>query len=202
MLLSLDSMKINYSEMNTITLVKDIILIISSATTIILAFVGLNRWKKELSGRTKHDFYRDLLSRMYQYKNGLKLLRSPLFLATEMVGVEKEMLDSEWNVLENRLKDFYPIHNKLVDLRAEFEIEFQDNDKLMMLFSGIMNTTHTYNLTINEYFQIKNRTNNGKRLLELRAILYDTSKENEFREKFNEAFNKLDEEIKKRLKKY
>lgn len=66
-----------------VTTVKDVLLGAAAATTAIVAIIGLDKWRKELEGKTGFEAARGLIKATYKLRNQLQICRSPLYSALE-----------------------------------------------------------------------------------------------------------------------
>lgn len=79
---------VNYSgnSMNALeffSLAKDIALAVAACTTAFVAYTGLGKWQKELSGKANFDVARDLAKSVYALRDEISYCRSPFISAYE-----------------------------------------------------------------------------------------------------------------------
>jgi len=194
----------NHCHFIDVPAIKDLLLIISSLSTILFAFLGYNKWKKELKGRTKYELARTSLKTVYSFRYAFKALRSPLTLVHEMPPGfnprNQKPKEDEHYVISSRLKIFNEDYNNLISLLPEIELEF--DKELLDLFYELCRHITNYNLSLNEYFQLYSVTNNEERFNDLRAIVRDIGKENKTSKEFDHTVEKLENQLRSILKKY
>jgi hypothetical protein len=67
-----------------ITLIKDIITIISTIVIGAVAIMGLRAWRIQLRGKTEYELARRLLRSVYKVRDAIKLVRNPFASAGEI----------------------------------------------------------------------------------------------------------------------
>ena len=67
-----------------ITLIKDIITIISTIVIGVVAIIGLRAWRIQLRGKTEYELARRLLRSVYKVRDAIKLVRNPFASAGEI----------------------------------------------------------------------------------------------------------------------
>lgn len=187
-----------------IGIVKDILLIIGSITSIMFAFLGYNKWKKELKGRVKFELTRTVLKELYLFRDSFKYLRSPLTSAHEFPPNHDPLNynESETNhyVFTNRFKDFGHSYNSIYSILPEIELEFEP--ELFELIRELLNQVVQYKIRLNEFIQLSGKTNNDEYLQELRKIVYDIGEDNPTTKKFMNAVDKIESKLKNKRRKY
>jgi len=71
-------------NMEWLTIIKDISLIIVACIGSIVAIIGLNTWKAEQRGRVAFELARNLLANTYRLRDQVSNLRAPFMSAAEM----------------------------------------------------------------------------------------------------------------------
>ena len=108
-----------------ITAVKDVLLGGAAVTTAIVAVVGLNKWRKELEGKTGFDAARGLIKATYRLRDQLQICRSPFYSAHEFPedykgaagGHSKEEETRAWvHIFKNR---WDPVWNAIQEFDAQ-----------------------------------------------------------------------------------
>lgn len=187
-----------------IGIVKDILLIIGSITSIMFAFLGYNKWKKELKGRVKFELTRTVLKELYSFRDSFKYLRSPLMLAHEFPPNHdpRNHNESETNhyVFTNRFKDFGHSYNAISSILPEIELEFEP--ELFELIRELLFQVVQYKIRLDEFIQLSGKTNNDEYLQELRRVVYDIGDDNPTTKKFMNAINKIENKLKDKKRKY
>lgn len=108
-----------------ITAVKDVLLGAAAVTTAIVAIIGLDKWRKELEGKTGFDAARGLIKATYTLRDQLQICRSPFYSATEFPadykggfgGQSKEEETKAWvHIYKNR---WDPVWNAIQEYDAQ-----------------------------------------------------------------------------------
>lgn len=192
------------SDFMNLQTIKDILLILGSTTTIIFAFVGFNKWKRELKGRTKYESSRKLLKALYSFRDAFKSLRSVLILASELPeNYDRRKTDEAkemQHVFTNRLKYFNEPYNSLRSLLPEVEIEYEA--KLLDLFYDLFYQITLYHMKMNEYFQLIGNTNKDAHFQEVRKVILAIGEDNPTTKKFTSIVEQIESELKNEMKKY
>ncbi|MBM3358681.1 MAG: hypothetical protein FJY54_13270 [Betaproteobacteria bacterium] len=68
---------------DTISVAKDIIVSVAAIVTASVAAYGINKWRRELSGKAHYDAAHGLLKATYKLRDAIAGARSPLILAGE-----------------------------------------------------------------------------------------------------------------------
>ena len=69
--------------MEIFSIIKDIVISIAAATTAFVAYKGLEKWQKELSGKANFDTARSLIRATYKLRDEIEYARSPFIPAGE-----------------------------------------------------------------------------------------------------------------------
>ena len=194
----------NYCELFILQIVKDILLIVGAATTILFAFLGYGKWKKELKGKAKYELARSSLKALYSFRDGFKGLRNPFTFSGELPPNYKPLNpneeEEEQYVITNRLKNFNNDYNSLKSLLPEMELEY--DQELFDLFHQLFGHVIDYQVKLNEYFLLLGRTNNQEHFKELIVIIKDTGNPNKLTDEFNLTVSMIEEKLKAIIKKY
>ena len=67
-----------------IGMIKDIVVAISAVGTFVIAFVGLNIWKRQLTAKTKYKIARKFLESIYRVRDALQDFRHPFMEGHEI----------------------------------------------------------------------------------------------------------------------
>ena len=85
-----------------ISAIKDLLLGGAAVSTAIVAVVGLNKWRKELEGKTDFDAARGLIKATYRLRDQLRICRSPFYSAHEFPADYKGGFGTRTNEEETR----------------------------------------------------------------------------------------------------
>jgi hypothetical protein len=184
--------------------IKDILLIIGSSTTILFAFLGYNKWKKELKGRVKFELTRTLLKEIYSFRDAFKSLRSTFIFASEFPNGHDpsnyNKQETNRHIFSNRLKYFNESYNSILSLLPEVELEFEKD--LFDLVRDLLNQIMQYHMKLNEFIQLTDHGGNDDYYQELRKVIYDIGENNPTTIKFMSTIDKIETKLKKEKKKY
>lgn len=111
------------------SLIRDAIVAISAAIVAILAFWGLNRWRKELAGRAKFELVRNIMLINNKFVNSFISARNIFTYSGESAGRERKEGESlqetetlnEWYARANRIRPMAENLEKLQELGWEAE---------------------------------------------------------------------------------
>ena len=73
-----------------VTLLKDIVGIVSSMLLGIIAIIGLTTWKKQIKGKTEYELARRLLRAVYKTRDAIQYVRNPYASSSENFVAMKE----------------------------------------------------------------------------------------------------------------
>lgn len=73
-----------------LTGLKEIVVTAAAATGAIVAWIGLNAWKRQLSGKTEYDVALRFLRAVYRLRDSIALVRSPFMGVGEMAHALRE----------------------------------------------------------------------------------------------------------------
>src|SRR5258706_15365169 len=69
---------------------KEVVVTAAAVTGAIVALLGLNAWRRQLSGKTEYDVALRFLRAVYKLRDAVGLVRSPFMSAGEMAHAVKE----------------------------------------------------------------------------------------------------------------
>jgi len=75
-----------------VTLIKDIVIILSTAIAAVIAILGLQTWKKQLKGKTEYELAQKILRTTYQFREALAWVRYPIVFENEELGAAEEVI--------------------------------------------------------------------------------------------------------------
>ncbi|ADG92762.1 conserved hypothetical protein [Arcobacter nitrofigilis DSM 7299] len=139
-----------------ISMTKDIIVALAAVSTVIIAYMGLNKWKAELKGKVYFDTARNLIKVVYKVRDQIRLVRSSFMLDYEFPS-DYNPLDKNAEkkanayvyLYQNRMK---PLRDSLQELDV-YVLEYEalwDNDikekakKLSNLFFQLESSIKMY----------------------------------------------------------
>lgn len=189
--------------MEFLTTLKDIILITGSLTTIVLAFYGLNKWKKEYKGKVKYVLAQKTLKIIYTLRDRFKGVRSNFIFAHEFPKGydprDDDPIEGEKYVFENRLNPLNETYNELLSLLPEIEVEF--GKKVRDKCGDILNKVAMYKMRLDDYFLLKDTgQDSSNHFNESRKVVYSTVKEDKISMEFEAVVTTAELAINKNVK--
>jgi hypothetical protein len=98
-----------------ITIISEIIVGISAIGVAVFAFIGLQQWKIQLTGRTKFEVARKMAVLAFEFRDEYKRARSPMTLSGE--SSERQVAESETLEETNLLNEYFAHRNRLRPLQ-------------------------------------------------------------------------------------
>jgi len=155
--------------METVSIIKDLILSIAAIVTIFVALYGLNAWRKELKGKTEYEIARRILRSIYKVRVAIDLVRRPFVSAGEMATALKEQGKDPKDALETigtegataaayerRWKE---VSNAVAELHADFfEGQVLWGDKTLDAIKPFLKCVNSLGTYLEIYFTRKRQT--------------------------------------------
>jgi hypothetical protein len=194
---------------STVATVKDAIAALAAAAAIVVAFMGLNTWKRQLHGNTKYDLARRLLRATYRLREAIRYVRTPMISVGEIAAARKATgLPDEPEPGEETGKNdevtYQARWQKIYDARVEFDAEMLEAE---VLLSPIIKTkADALRMCVGELHGNLYRWLGKHELLEgdfkkVRGIVYDLADyDSEFSDKVNAAISAIEIVVKPHLK--
>ncbi len=191
-----------------VSIASDIAVGVAALIVAGVAFFGVRRWRKELTGKAKFDAARNVILLGLRLNAGFESARNPFTYSTEHTGRSRQenepsdvsqVLD-EWHARGNRLK---PLHEDLVKIQeASWEADIllgEDSSKRVAeAIEGFSKSYGELSSAIYYHFEERHRevTSSGATidhawLKELHAIIYSRT-EDDFSKQIKEATTKLE----------
>ena len=113
-----------------VSLVSDIVIGLSAIIVAIMAFVGINKWRKELTGKAKFDVARNMMFLGFKLHEEFESARNLFTYSMEYTGRSRQenepsdisqILD-EWYARANRLKPLQEVLIKIQEASWEAQI--------------------------------------------------------------------------------
>ena len=203
---------LNYPQNPTlgwIEIVKDLVVALSAVTTVAIAVIGLNIWKRQLTSKTKFEIARKFLESIYKVRDALEDLRSPFMSSQEtqeaideaqqFTEEEKKNLTHNQQISLTFNKRWKPVYDARQELRAclfQAEViwgwEVKDkiegfNECIRSLFTAIS----TYTMICNDRHQ-----KNAEMFKNVQNIVFKTSadpNEDKFTKRLNDSIKIIEE---------
>jgi len=189
-----------------LTLIKDIVLVISSLTAIFFTIGNFSKWKKEHKGKLQYELSRNLLKSIYDLRDDFNGVRSPMIYPSEFssehhISESKESEKYKY-IFENRLKYLQKSYNTYLSLLPEVEIDY--SSEINTLCMELIKQINNYHFKMNEFIQIVDNWDllNNPYHKELNRIIFNNGENNTTTISFNETVDKLKTQLMKEIKKY
>jgi hypothetical protein len=107
-------------------LILEILNTVAICVGAIMAFIGINAWKKQLRGSTEYELARRYLKAIYKIRDAIKYVRNPFISVDEMARAYKENDMDEQDYSDNRKTNraVYSIRwKKVIDARTDLDVE-------------------------------------------------------------------------------
>lgn len=85
--------------------VKDSILAATAITGAIIAFRGVNTWRRQLNGQADHNLCKNLLVSIFKYRDAIRFVRNPFMSGSEQPSPPSEKI----NTMTEQEKRYYGI---------------------------------------------------------------------------------------------
>lgn len=149
------------------SLIRDIIVAISAAIVAILAFWGLNRWRKEIAGKAKFELVRNIMLINSKFVNSFISARNIFTYSGESVGRERKEGESvqesqtlnEWYARANRVRPMAENLEKLQELgwEAESLLDIESSKQVTETIKIYRKSYAEVLTSINSYFQTRHK---------------------------------------------
>ena len=194
--------------MELITIVKDILVGLSAIFLSIIAFLGLNTWRKEIKGKSEYQLAKNVLKSVYNVRDAFNHVRNPGIFQYEypddmcdsLGHLKKEfdyagtsyVYEKRWEKLIEAFKELEEHH---LNAQVEWGSEFQRKIiKIRKCKTDLM-------ITIQQMLLRRKNPNESKQIIpeeasKERSILYlsgDDTQQNEFTLQIREAINEFEE---------
>jgi len=187
------------SVIDIVALIKDIVLALSAAGTLIIASKGLSTWRKELKGKSEYQLAKEILKSVYRVREAFKRVRLRVIYSDEypkevlgphghvLKGKEYEAADyiykSRWEGLS---KVFLELEERNLDAQVEWENEFKYTiNDLRECRSELLSTIQIM------LYNKKSTVPSGKEEYD-KSILYDFGPDCGFTQKINKAIGEFE----------
>jgi len=195
---------------------KDIILGLSAIAVVVFAWIGLQAWRRELTGKARFKTARSMMRLGYKLKYDFEWARHPFTRAYEWAdrtaqdkesGGESHVLN-EWYARGNRLNSVAKSLNKMIEVQWEAEI-LLDESSVQDVKEAVKSYRESYAdlaSAVSSYFDVRqDEARTGEQykdqdwLRELRKTIFSPSGD-DFSKKVDGATDKLSLALKKYVK--
>jgi len=164
---------------NTIQVIKDLFLIITSLIATLIAIYTLNQWRKEFKAKTYFDCAYRLLKSTYSLRDTFASMRAPFISPNENeVDPRSNLFDESSNtqfILRNRSAPFKESLNNFYSILPEAEVLFKT--EIREIKKEVNDIVSLYIMKRNEYIQLIGNTNNFEHLKEVKSFVYGGNNE-------------------------
>ena len=200
-----------------VSLTKDIVVILAAIVGGKVAVKGLSTWQRQLRGTNEHDLARNILVKVYRYRDAVHGVRHPAMFGYEMPDPEKETIDemtweekrfygtskayeARWEKVQEEKKSLY---GDLLEAEAYWGNELEDHFKeLYKLETDLLLVLQELLTARDPHSSPDDKDYANEYLKEKRGLIYDKleGEPDEFRKSILDAIVKIEDILKPRLK--
>lgn len=183
----------------TLTDVKDLILIFTSVSTVIISVLTIKKWKAEYKGKAYFDAAIKFKKTVYNLRDNFNSLRSGITTPDEMHPEynprEEQKREHVAFVINNRLKVFNVALAEFYNIRPEMEAYF--NGPVKEICQNINGIVGLYRGYVNEYLQLIGNTTNLDHFASVRKQVYNSEQNDPMKDKMETEVKKIEELVEK-----
>ena len=201
---------------DTVSIIKDVVLGISALAVALLAWLGLKTWRRELTGKARFETARNMMRLGFELKDYFEASRNPFTRSNEWADRTKQedeqenvsQVLNEWYARANRLRPVVDALNKIIEVEWEAEILLNESS-VQSIKEAVQSYRDSYAelaSAISTYFDIRldvARTGlpykDEEWLRGLQKTIY-SGIEDDFSKKVEEATDKLSSALKQYVK--
>lgn len=185
--------------------IKDIITILGTICVVVIGFLGLNTWHRQLHGTSRYETAKKLLLTSYQVKSCIETVRNPIiFYAKKSYAIESKDM-AEKKAYSERLDNLTDKYNELKTIRLEAEVIW--GKPAIECTYELADLVQELSVEIGQYFWLKGTLavkgakvdNNPERVAKNEKIVFRSSTDDEFSKRINNAISKIEQFYKKKL---
>lgn len=201
----------------TVTLLKDVILAVAAITGIVVAVKGLGTWQQQLRGQTEYDLSRRILVNLFKYRDAINGVRHPAMWSYEMPSPpenEAKKMNSKQLHFYSTSKAYQARWDKVQTHRTSLyadllEAEAIWGNELKGLFTVIFDLEHELFMRISNHLvcidpETDKETRKAIRVIEKegRDIIYDKLRDegDEFKKDLMKGIEDIEKYLKPKLK--
>lgn len=184
----------------TITMIKKIIVMLVAVIGVVIAYLGLRTWNAQLKGTTKYKIAKDILIKTFKLRDEFDRARSPLMTAAELLhassGGEESIEILSFKADVERLNKLNDVKQELEVVKLEADAVFgkDETKNVEELIRKVYEMNHNFKLMQ----EMKSRNDLSQKA---RGILFGAgSKQDTFGKNIVELVNKIEERFRKYLK--
>jgi len=199
-------------------IIKDTVLIVTATIAGYVGLKGLDTWRRQLIGNTEYELAKQLLKSVYELRGAITTVRHPFMQYSQEPDMAEEKLkelsqrEKEWYAMaqayQKRWEPVLKAKSELDTLLLEAEVVWGKDivEKISLLNSLIGELLWA----IEDHLEAMNPNNHHKtysdsdEIKKRRSIMYARGSEDkdEYKKKFNEAINTVEEELKPHIEQY
>lgn len=188
--------------MQYLTIIKDIFSIIGIGTSIFIASLGLNTWRRQLKGNSKYELSKNILKSIYLIREMIIEFRFPFYFYYELNNSlsQKDFEDTansyslRWSKVSDKLPEFF---------RLKMEAKILLSLKETILLIELENIIRELHITMNKYLstlKISGEIDIDK-MEKFDSILHtQTGNPDEYLMQLNTAIEKIEEQLQRYIK--
>ncbi len=200
----------------SISLLKEVALLIFGGIGSYVAFQGLNTWKRQLKGKDEYELCKKVLVDLYKYKNGIKIVRNPAMFQYEYENSNDiSDLSNKDKQFKNKTYAYQERWKKVEENRSKLNLSIMEskvywNDDLEELFKPIFEFENKLFYSVQDQLLMSNPNEDddykkyvGKLFYEEKKskILYFLGDEDKYHIELENNIKKIENLIRKKLKK-
>ena len=193
-----------------LTVVKDILTICSLIIASVIAILGLQTWRKQLTGKTEYDLARNILTGIYKIRDETKNVRDPAESKGEIIhalkkeGIEIEFSDKNFSAVSGqavrsvRLSKLVAAYNELQIFRLQGEALWGTDFESLM--KQLEQKSIQLDFSIRTYFDSflwENKEEQREASKKYRSLVYGRDNDNYYKE-----LDKIIKSLESKLKPY
>lgn len=202
--------------LESVSLLKDIVLIGAAITGSVVAVKGLGTWQRQLKGQSEYDLSRRILVTLFKYRDAINGVRHPAMWANEMPSPPAD----EAKTMSREQLQFYgsskgyqnrwdKVQTERTSLYADIlEAEALWGNELQNLFKDVFKLQHELFTSVRHHIQLldpKTPESSKEAIMRLstkrRDILFDElgDEPDEFKKELISAIDKIEKYLKPKL---
>ncbi len=187
--------------METTKLILEIINTLVIVVGAIVAFIGINAWKKQLKGSTEYELAKRYLKSVYKIRDAIKYVRNPFISIDEMAVALKEngVENPDYSNNQQTNRAVYSVRwKKVMEARIDLDVELLEAE--VIWGKEAVNVIGDLNAQINKLYVSLKMFLEERNVKPDRDIIYDIGDQDTFNPEVQKAIEKIESFIKPHLK--
>lgn len=174
------------------------VLLLTSVATIGLTIYTINKWKTEYKTKAYFECASKVLKTSYSVRDNFASLRAGFISALEYpqpLDLKKD-LDNTVFIVNNRLGPFKESLNEYYSFLPEIEALF--GSEIRAICNKVNSIVNSYYMSLNEYLQLIDNTNNVEHLAEVRKTIFSsTDNDDRLKDDLDNVIIEIETEVRK-----